>query len=193
MDREHVYKYLRTESAREKYMDVHLRHLTSPQKNPGDLFTLLTKLPVDCDSRNVPLLTWNHILNIMRDAYGIVPGTEHNIVLLKQPRMEIPVHTHTYFELIYVLSGTSVHYINQNAETFSEGDFCILPPPVRHSQISCPDGLAVSIHRRIPFPERLSVPAAYPVRSPCPSSAGKQASAADICRCLPRCAHIRLL
>lgn len=146
MDREHVYKYLRTESAREKYLDVHLRHITSPQKNPSDLFTLLTKLPVDCDSRNVPLLTWNHILNIMRDAYGIVPGTEHNnIVLLKQPRMEIPVHTHTYFELIYILSGTSVHYINQNAETFSEGDFCILPPLARHSQSSCPDGLAIKI------------------------------------------------
>lgn len=145
MDREHVYKYLRTESAREKYLDVHLRHITPSQKNTSDFFTLLTKLPVDCDSRNVPILTWNHVLHIMEDAYGFVPSSDHNIVLLKQTRLEIPVHTHTYFELIYILSGSSVHYINQNAETFSEGDFCILPPPAQHSQSCCTDGLAIRI------------------------------------------------
>ncbi len=146
MGREHVYKYLSTETAREKYMDVHLRHIAPPsQKNPSDLFTLLTKLPVDRDTRNIPLLTWNHILNITRDFYKIVPSTEHNIVLLKQTRLEIPAHTHTYFELIYVLSGSSVQYINQNPETFSEGDFCILPPHAIHSQNSCPNGLAIKI------------------------------------------------
>lgn len=146
MGREHIYEFLRTETAKEKYMDIHLRHIAPPSpKNPSDLFTLLTKLPVDCDTRNIPLLTWNHILSITREAYQIVPGTEHNIVLLKQSRLAIPMHTHTYFELIYILSGSSVHYINQNAETFYEGDFCILPPPAIHSQDSCPDGLAIKI------------------------------------------------
>lgn len=145
MDREHVYRYLSTESAREKYMNVHLRHITFPQKNSSDLFTLLTRLPVDCDSQNIPLLTWNHMLRIMRDTYETGPGNEHNVILLKQPRLEIPVHTHTYFEIIYVLSGSCVHSVNQNAETFSEGDFCILPPSARHSQNDFPDGLAVKI------------------------------------------------
>lgn len=32
----------------------------------------------------------------MRDTYGAVPGTEYNIILVKQPRMEIPEHTHSY-------------------------------------------------------------------------------------------------
>ena len=146
MDREHVYEYLRTKSAREKYMDLHLRHIApASQKNTGDRLTLLTNLPVDYDSRNIPLLTWNHILHVMRDAYATVPGAEHNIILLKQPRLEVPVHTHTYFELIYILSGSSVHYINHNAETFSEGDFCILPPPAIHSQSSSPDAIAIKI------------------------------------------------
>lgn len=81
----------------------------------------------------------------MQDAYGSCPGTEHNVILLKQPRLEIPEHTHTYFELIYVLSGSSVHCINQNAETFSEGDFCILPPLARHLQKRCPEGTAIQI------------------------------------------------
>lgn len=81
----------------------------------------------------------------MRDTYGAVPGTEYNIILVKQPRMEIPEHTHSYFELIYILSGTSVQLINRNRETFSEGDFCILPPSARHLQNGFPDGQAVKI------------------------------------------------
>lgn len=144
MDHEYVYEYLRMESPREKYLHTHLRH-NAPPGNSTDLFTLLTKLPVDYDSRHVPLLTWNHALTVMRDTYGTVPGMEHNIILLKQPRMEIPEHSHTYFELIYTLSGSSVHLINQNPETFSEGDFCILPPAARHQQNCCPEGLAVKI------------------------------------------------
>lgn len=143
MDREHIYEYLLTESPREKYLNTHLRHMSS--QGVTDLLTLLTRLPVDCDSHNIPVLTWNHILSTMRDAYGTFPGLEHNIVLLRQPRLQIPEHTHTYFEIIYILSGTSIHLINQNTEIFSEGDFCILPPLARHLQSCGPDGTCVKI------------------------------------------------
>lgn len=114
MDREHIFEYLSTESPMEKYLDTRFRHITPPDTS-GDLFTLLTKLPIDYDSRHIPRLTWNHALTSMQDAYGTVPGMEHNVILLKQPRLEIPEHTHTYFELIYILSGSSIHHINQNA------------------------------------------------------------------------------
>lgn len=144
MDREQIFEYLRTESPREKYLDTHFRHITPPG-SLTDLFTLLTKLPVDCDVNNIPLLTWNHVLAVMRDTYGAAPGTEHNVILLKQPRLEVPEHTHTYFEFIYVVSGSSTHLLNRNPETFFEGDFCILPPSARHLQNKAAEGHAIKI------------------------------------------------
>lgn len=144
MDREQVYEYLRTMFPREKYLDIYLRHNTPPAA-AADFFTLLTKLPPDCDSTNVPLLNWNHALAIMRDAYEIAPNEDYNMVLVRQPRLEIPEHAHTFFEILYILSGTSSQSINGNPETFEAGDFCILPPSARHLQTAFPDGTAVKI------------------------------------------------
>lgn len=144
MDLEYIYEYLRTASSREKYLDIHFRHITPPS-NPTDFFTLLTELPVDYDSHNVPQLTWNHALTVMRSSYEATPGMDCNVILLKQPHLEIPEHTHTYFELFYIVSGSSVHLINRNSETFSQGDFCILPPQARHHQYRCPEGYAIKI------------------------------------------------
>lgn len=91
-------------------------------------------MPVDYDSHNIPLVTWNHILNVIYDVYDIPTDVERTVVLFKPSDMEIPEHTHTYFEIIYVLSGSSVHVINQTVQTFTAGDFCILPPAARHAQ-----------------------------------------------------------
>lgn len=81
----------------------------------------------------------------MRSSYEATPGMDCNVILLKQPHLEIPEHTHTYFELFYIVSGSSVHLINRNSETFSQGDFCILPPQARHHQYRCPEGYAIKI------------------------------------------------
>lgn len=144
MDREKVYEYLCTKLPREKYLDIYLRHNTPPG-SPADFFTLLTKLPPDSDSHNIPLLTWNHAMTIMREAYRTAPGADHNVVLVRQPRLGIPEHTHTFFEFLYILSGTSVQSVNGNPETFHAGDFYILPPSARHLQTSFPEGMAVKI------------------------------------------------
>lgn len=110
-----------------------------------DFFTILTKLPPDCDSHDVPLLTWNHARAIMRDAYKTAPDEDYNVVLVRQPKLEIPEHAHTFFEILYILSGTSAQSINGNPEAFRKGDFCILPPSARHQQTSFPEGVAVKI------------------------------------------------
>lgn len=144
MDREHMYKYLYTKFPREKYLDIYLRHNTPPG-SPEDFFNQLIKLPPDHDSHHVPLLTWEHAMAIMQDSYGIDSGTNCNVVLARQPRLEIPEHTHTFFEFLYILSGTSTQSVNGNPETFQEGDFCILPPSARHLQTSFPEGMAVKI------------------------------------------------
>lgn len=134
MNREQIYDYLYTESSRERSMNARLRRFPLPHPNFGDFFTSLSKMPVDYDSHNIPLITWNHILNVIYDVYGIATDIERTVVLFKPYGIEIPEHTHTYFEIIYVLSGSCVHAINQNVETFSAGDFCILPPAARHCQ-----------------------------------------------------------
>lgn len=144
MDREHIYEYLCAKIPREKHLDIHLRHNTPPS-TPMDFFTFLVKLPPDCDPRNIPLLTWNHALTLMRDVYEKTPGVNHNVILLRQPRLEIPEHTHTYFELLYILSGSSIQSINGNPEIFCEGDFCILPPSARHQQSAFPEGTGIKM------------------------------------------------
>lgn len=108
----------------------------------------MSKLPVDHDSHNVPLITWNHILNIIYDVYDVPTDVERTVVLFKPAAMEIPEHTHTYFEIIYVLSGSSSHVINQTVQTFTAGDFCILPPAARHAQTACIDCDTVRILAR---------------------------------------------
>lgn len=113
MDRAHIYEYLYKESSKEKTMNSRLRHFTPPHSDFGDFFTLLSKMPVDYDSHGIPLLTWNHILNVIYDVYDIPTDVERTVVLFKPSTIEIPEHTHTYFEIIYVLSGSSVHVINQ--------------------------------------------------------------------------------
>lgn len=144
MDREKIYEYLCMKFPREKYLDIHLRHNTPPG-TAEDFFTLLTKLSPDYDSHNIPLLTWNHALSVMQDAYRAAPDADCNVVLVRQPRLEIPEHTHTFFEIFYILTGTSAQSVNGNPETFREGDFCILPPSARHQQTSFPEGVAIKI------------------------------------------------
>lgn len=39
----------------------------------------------------------------MQDAHKAAPGADYNVVLVRQPRLEIPEHTHTFFEILYIL------------------------------------------------------------------------------------------
>ncbi len=144
MHKKHLYERLNTDTARERYVRTRLKHLDS-QVPSEEILSLMVDRPVGFDTRNIPLLTWEHVLNLMQDSYGKSAGYPLNIVVLKQPHMEIPEHTHDYFELIYVLSGNSIHSINGNKETLHEGDFCILPPPARHAQYSAPGNLTIKL------------------------------------------------
>lgn len=149
MIRKRIYDYLYIESRAEEKVNIRLRQFTPPHSDFGDFFTLLSRMPVDYDSHNVPLLTWNHILNIIHEVYGIATDVERTVVLFKPATIEIPEHTHTYFEILYVLSGSSVHVINQNTQTFTAGDFCILPPAARHLQNACAECDTIKILVRL--------------------------------------------
>lgn len=95
-------------------------------------------LPVDEGMQrwqnDVPLLTWEYVRQAVFDLYGLERVAD--IALGEQKKMEIPEHTHTYLEILYVMSGDAIHRINGAEVKLGEGDFCILPPFISHAQ-SC--------------------------------------------------------
>lgn len=81
-------------------------------------------------------LSWENVLDLAKMQYPISADQNHHILFVRSSCRELPEHTHEYFEMIYVFSGTSTHLINGNMEILREGDFCILPPSSRHIQFT---------------------------------------------------------
>ncbi|MCM1252692.1 MAG: AraC family transcriptional regulator [Clostridium sp.] len=80
-----------------------------------------------------PAVTWNDALQYMQNIYQPDGTFRHNIIVLKDPDILCPEHTHSFFEMVYVLSGNEIHLINQSAKCFSPGDLYILPPAAKHA------------------------------------------------------------
>jgi len=45
---------------------------------------------------------------------------------------DLPRHSHTYFELIYIFSGNGYHHLNQNTFTYNSGDLFLISPGDEH-------------------------------------------------------------
>lgn len=130
MSTKHVVDFLNNNNHTSE-VDLINRLQTSEQTNNSFAFSPILGIQnSDC----LPQLSWDDILQIARNAYNIPSDQEHHIIFLKSAREELPEHTHSYFEIIYVLSGTCTHSVNGNMETLQAGDLCILPPPTRHTQ-----------------------------------------------------------
>lgn len=92
--------------------------------------------------------TWRQILT---DAMYISSNTDVSIV--KHPRYLAPFdHSHTFFEISYVLSGSCQHtiqsYGGQESIHLQKGDVLILPPAITHSILAKGDSLVVNILMR---------------------------------------------
>lgn len=69
-----------------------------------------------------------------------------NIVILKHACYMPPFyHSHTFFEMLYVLSGNCQNYVDNNAIPLQTGDFCIMAPGVRHALDVCSDSIVINI------------------------------------------------
>ena len=44
----------------------------------------------------------------------------------------LPVHGHTYYEIVYIRNGSGVHQLNNNKMTYSAGDLFIIGPKDQH-------------------------------------------------------------
>ena len=88
---------------------------------------------------------------VLTDAKYISAHTDISIV--KHPRYLGPFdHSHTFFEISYVLSGTcsQIIYGNDSEEHFvlHSGDVIILPPSISHSIQTADDSLVINILMR---------------------------------------------
>lgn len=73
-------------------------------------------------------------------------SNNHNVSIIKHPRF-IPFffHEHSFFEIVYVLSGTCKQRIRGKTFTFVQGDLCLIPPNVEHGLEVFDDSLILNI------------------------------------------------
>lgn len=75
--------------------------------------------------------------------------THENINLQKHSRYTPPYeHDHSFFELIYVVSGTCENNIFGGTDILKKGDLCMMSPSVKHS-IWTEEGLVINILIRL--------------------------------------------
>lgn len=65
------------------------------------------------------------------DSFGLTPQTNFQIVHYQQN--DIESHTHTFFELVYILNGSAIHEHDDTTEVISAGDYFIIDIGSIHS------------------------------------------------------------
>lgn len=82
----------------------------------------------------------------MQEDWYFQMNENKSVYLAKHNRCTPPfVHTHTFFEVIYVLRGTCRHNIFGSDFLLEEGDLCLLSPSVTHSIFAGEDSLVINI------------------------------------------------
>ncbi len=87
----------------------------------------------ESSKRFVPMITWESVLQYIQTIHHHTADFKHNIIVLENPTISQSEHTHSFFEMVYVLSGNETHLINQHPKRFYTGDLYILPPPAHHA------------------------------------------------------------
>ncbi len=102
--------------------------------------------PVSLDnSLEVPVMEYDNIRYFLEDT-GISFNYPRSLIICKFSRFVPPhMHTHNYFEAIFVLSGGCSQTINGQTENMMDGDFCILSPYIRHAVAPEEDSLVLDM------------------------------------------------
>ncbi|BAV08656.1 AraC-like ligand binding domain-containing protein [Filimonas lacunae] len=50
----------------------------------------------------------------------------------EEAEFHLPVHSHTYYEIIYIHNGCGIHHLNNNQLPYKEGDIFLLSPEDEH-------------------------------------------------------------
>jgi AraC-like DNA-binding protein len=128
--------------------ELALKDLYEASKVPNRQVSYINSLTPDLQlefRENCPeLFVTNPTLRILNDNY-IGMRREKNIAVQKHNRYTpIFEHRHIFFELIYVLSGKCIQYINGMEVHLKQGDVCIISPKAVHS-IFVEDSIVLNI------------------------------------------------
>ncbi|GGE96857.1 AraC-type DNA-binding protein [Chishuiella changwenlii] len=54
------------------------------------------------------------------------------IDVMEKEQYDLPLHSHTYYEMVYVIKGSGEHYLNNNVFNYKVGDLFLLSPGDNH-------------------------------------------------------------
>ena len=92
---------------------------------------------------NISMATFTNI-NLF-NLHDIIPSNLDISTKLTVSMLNVPQHSHSYYEILYIISGKLSHNFNGNEQILTEGDCILLTPNDTHSLRS--DGF--SVHRDI--------------------------------------------
>lgn len=121
-------------NADEKFYKNYSRARQDPQILDDFLHSLD---PDDVEKRHLLILEWAQTIPIGQkyDDTFFFDLTDQNAIIVQRHNRYSPalVHSHTFFELIYVYDGKCIQKIGNHSFSLQMGDVCIIPPSVRHS------------------------------------------------------------
>ena len=83
------------------------------------------------------------------DSFFFDVTDKDSIVVQKHNRYSPAiVHSHTFFELVYIYDGTCKQTISEQTISMKTGDFCVVPPGVDHSISVFDDSIVINIMLR---------------------------------------------
>ncbi|MCV9928584.1 AraC family transcriptional regulator [Flavobacterium sp. LS1R49] len=50
----------------------------------------------------------------------------------EEEKFHLPFHSHTYYEIIYIMKGSGIHHINKNLLPYKSGDLFVISPDDEH-------------------------------------------------------------
>ena len=84
-----------------------------------------------------------------KDSFFFDMADKDSIVVQKHNRYSPAlVHSHTFFELVYVYDGNCTQSISGQTISMRTGDFCVIPPSVEHSISVYDDSIIINIMLR---------------------------------------------
>lgn len=84
--------------------------------------------------------------NVIYEDDFFQQNSSKNVWVIKHNRYSpIFIHTHTYFEIFYVLSGSCTHYIHDHQTTLNKGSLCFISPQATHSIGVFDDSIVLNI------------------------------------------------
>lgn len=101
-----------------------------------DIDSLKTHNNLLAKHSKLPFFTLEDVLNSSNIDIGIMKHHRYT---------PVSTHTHAFFEMVYVHSGTCIQKINGSEIVFSAGDICIVPPNEKHSISVFNDSIIINV------------------------------------------------